>query len=181
MKTVSIDSVHFGEHKFGLIAGPCVIESRDHAIKMSSSIKDIAEKVDIPFIYKSSFDKANRTSISSFRGLGIEEGLSILSDIKAETGLPILTDIHEPSQAKPVAEVVDVLQIPAFLCRQTDLLVAAAKTGKPVNVKNAPVDFSTRKVKLVLNVILRAGSFSLSMVRRLRGSAAGNAHSTRYG
>ncbi len=135
MKTVSIDSVHFGEHKFGLIAGPCVIESRDHAFKMSSSIKDISEKVDIPFIYKSSFDKANRTSISSFRGLGIEEGLSILSDIKAETGLPILTDIHEPSQAKPVAEVVDVLQIPAFLCRQTDLLVAAAKTGKPVNVK----------------------------------------------
>ena len=135
MKTVSIRNVTFGGSELGLIMGPCVIESRDHALKMANAIREISEKVDLPVIYKSSFDKANRTSMSSFRGLGIDEGLSILADVKSETGLPVLTDIHDASQANIVAEVVDVLQIPAFLCRQTDLLVAAAKTGKPVNVK----------------------------------------------
>ena len=135
MKKVSIKNVTFGGDTLGLIAGPCVIESRDHALKMANAIQDISDRVDLPVIYKSSFDKANRTSISSFRGLGLDEGLSILNDVKNETGLSILTDIHEPSQANVVAEVVDVLQIPAFLCRQTDLLVAAAKTGKAVNVK----------------------------------------------
>ena len=135
MKTVSVGPVSFDERSFGLIAGPCVIESRDHALKMSTKIQDIAEKVGISVIYKSSFDKANRTSISSFRGPGLEDGLAILSDVKAETGLPVITDIHEASQAGTVAEAVDILQIPAFLSRQTDLLVAAAKTGKVVNVK----------------------------------------------
>jgi len=135
MKTVSVGPVSFDERSFGLIAGPCVIESRDHALKMSTKIQNIAEKVGISVIYKSSFDKANRTSISSFRGPGLEDGLAILSDVKAETGLPIITDIHEASQAGTVAEAVDILQIPAFLSRQTDLLVAAAKTGKAVNVK----------------------------------------------
>ena len=135
MKTVSVGPVSFDESSFGLIAGPCVIESRDHALKMSTTIQNIAEKVGIPVIYKSSFDKANRTSISSFRGPGLEDGLAILSDVKAETGLPVITDIHEASQAGTVAEAVDILQIPAFLSRQTDLLVAAAKTGKAVNVK----------------------------------------------
>ena len=135
MKTVSVGPVSFDERSFGLIAGPCVIESREHALKMSTKIQNIAEKVGISVIYKSSFDKANRTSISSFRGPGLEDGLAILSDVKAETGLPIITDIHEASQAGTVAEAVDILQIPAFLSRQTDLLVAAAKTGKAVNVK----------------------------------------------
>ena len=152
MKTVSVGSVSFGGGAFGLIAGPCVIESRDHALKMSTAIQVIAEKVGVPVVYKSSFDKANRTSISSFRGPGLEAGLAILSDVKAETGLPVLTDIHEASQANAVAEAVDVLQIPAFLCRQTDLLVAAAKTGKTVNVKKgqflAPWDMTNVVDKL---------------------------------
>jgi 2-dehydro-3-deoxyphosphooctonate aldolase (KDO 8-P synthase) len=115
--------------------GPCVIESREHSLKIANAIQEITEKVGIPFIFKNSFDKANRSTFSSYRGLGIDEGLSILSDVKTQTGIPVLTDIHEASQANSVADVADVLQIPAFLCRQTDLLVAAAKTGKPVNVK----------------------------------------------
>jgi len=152
MNIVSIKNVTFGGKDLGLIAGPCVIESRDHTLKMATAIQDISEKVGLPVVFKSSFDKANRTSGSSFRGLGIDEGLSILSDVKQETGLPILTDIHEPSQAKSVADVVDVIQIPAFLCRQTDLLIAAAKTGKPVNVKKgqflAPWDMKHVVTKL---------------------------------
>tara|TARA_Y100001970_G_C14181349_1_gene830014 strand:+ start:744 stop:1550 length:807 start_codon:yes stop_codon:yes gene_type:complete len=152
MKIVSIHNVIFGGIDFGLIAGPCVIESRDHALKMATLIKEISEKVGLQVIYKSSFDKANRTSITSFRGLGLEKGLTILADVKEETGLPVLTDIHEPEQAKVVAEVADVLQIPAFLCRQTDLLVEAAKTGKAVNVKKgqflAPWDMKNVVTKL---------------------------------
>ena len=135
MKIVSIKNVTFGEDGLGFIAGPCVIESREHSLKIANAIQEITEKVGIPFIFKNSFDKANRSTFSSYRGLGIDEGLSILSDVKSQTGLPVLTDIHEASQTNSVADVVDVLQIPAFLCRQTDLLVAAAKTGKPVNVK----------------------------------------------
>ena len=135
MKIVSIKNVTFGEDGLGLIAGPCVIESREHSLKIANAIQEITEKVGIPFIFKNSFDKANRSAFSSYRGLGIDEGLSILSDVKTQTGIPVLTDIHEASQANSVADVVDVLQIPAYLCRQTDLLVAAAKTGKPVNVK----------------------------------------------
>ena len=135
MKIVSIKNVTFGEDRLGLIAGPCVIESREHSLKIANAIQEITERVGIPFIFKNSFDKANRSTFSSYRGLGIDEGLSILSDVKTQTGIPVLTDIHEASQANSVADVVDVLQIPAYLCRQTDLLVAAAKTGKPVNVK----------------------------------------------
>jgi 2-dehydro-3-deoxyphosphooctonate aldolase (KDO 8-P synthase) len=135
MKIVSIKNVTFGGNTLGLIAGPCVIESRSHSLKMANAIQEISQKVGIPFIFKTSFDKANRSTFSSYRGPGLDEGLSILSDVKNQTGLQILTDIHEESQANSVADVVDVLQIPAFLCRQTDILVAAAKTGKPVNVK----------------------------------------------
>jgi 2-dehydro-3-deoxyphosphooctonate aldolase (KDO 8-P synthase) len=118
-----------------IIAGPCVIESREMALSTSRVIKSIAEKTGLTIIYKSSFDKANRTSASSYRGPGIEKGLEILAEVKRETGLPIITDIHWPEQANQVAEVADVLQIPAFLCRQTDLLVAAAKTGSIINIK----------------------------------------------
>ncbi len=116
-------------------AGPCVIESREHAIVMGRRLKEIGEETGARIVYKSSFDKANRSSKDSFRGPGLEEGLDILSDVKAKTGLPLLSDIHEPAQAEVAARVLDVLQIPAFLSRQTDLLVAAGKTGKPVNVK----------------------------------------------
>lgn len=115
--------------------GPCALESRDHALKMSSSIASIAERLGVSVVYKSSFDKANRTSISSNRGLGIDASLNIFREIRAETGLPIVTDVHTAEQCKIVSEVVDVLQIPAFLCRQTDLLVAAANTGCVVKVK----------------------------------------------
>lgn len=152
MKNVIINNVTFGTKGLSLIAGPCVIESKDHALKMAESIKSISDKVGIPVVYKSSFDKANRTSITSFRGLGIDNGLEILAEVKEQIGLPILTDIHIPSHAKKVAEVADILQIPAFLCRQTDLLIAAAETGKIVNVKKgqflAPWDMKNVVQKL---------------------------------
>ncbi len=118
-----------------IIAGPCAMESLGHALDMAGSLKEIAAKIGLNLIYKTSFDKANRTSIRSNRGIGLDAALLVFAAVKRETGLPVLTDVHLPEQCAEVAEVVDVLQIPAFLCRQTDLLVAAAKTGKPVNVK----------------------------------------------
>ena len=118
-----------------LIAGPCVIESEKHALKMALGISRITDRLDIPFIFKASYDKANRSSTRAFRGVGIAEGLRILQRIKDEIGVKVLTDVHETAQVGAVAEVVDVIQIPAFLCRQTDLLVAAAESGRPVNVK----------------------------------------------
>lgn len=123
--------------KFMLIAGPCVIESEENVMLIAKTIKEIAERLDLDYYFKASFDKANRTSISSYRGPGIEEGLRILKKVKDTYGLKICTDIHEPWQVEKVAQVADILQIPAFLCRQTDLLVAAAKTGKIINVKKA--------------------------------------------
>ena len=122
---------------FQLIAGPCVIESEEQILLIAAKMKEITEELGIPYTFKASFDKANRTSINSYRGPGIEEGLRILKKVKDTYNLPICTDIHESWQAEKVAEVVDIIQIPAFLCRQTDLLVAAAKTGKCVNVKKA--------------------------------------------
>ena len=135
MKDIKVGNVIFGKDNLGIIAGPCVIENRDHSLEMSYAIKEVSDDVGIPIIFKSSFDKANRTSIKSFRGPGIEEGMRILSDVKTETGLKVLTDIHSPDQAGLVSDVVDIIQIPAFLSRQTDLLIAAAKTGKPINIK----------------------------------------------
>ena len=122
---------------FSLISGPCVIESEEMVLSIAEQMKDITDKLGIPYTFKASFDKANRTSISGFRGPGIEEGLRILQKVKNTYNLPICTDIHEPWQAEKAAEVCDILQIPAFLCRQTDLLVAAAKTGKCINIKKA--------------------------------------------
>jgi 2-dehydro-3-deoxyphosphooctonate aldolase (KDO 8-P synthase) len=120
---------------FFLIAGPCVIESRDHCFFMATELKKVAAARGVKFVFKASYDKANRTSIKSFRGLGIKEGLQILADVREELQLPILSDVHEPQQCKPAGEVLDILQIPAFLSRQTDLILAAAETGKIVNVK----------------------------------------------
>ncbi len=117
------------------VAGPCAIESRAHALEVSAALKAIFAAADIPFIYKSSFDKANRSSGASFRGVGMSEGLSILAEVRESVGVPVLTDVHTPEQAAPVAEVADMLQTPAFLCRQTDLIEAVAATGKPVNIK----------------------------------------------
>ena len=118
-----------------VLAGPCVIENREITLATASALAAVAARLGLPLVFKSSFDKANRTSVTSFRGPGLDEGLSILAEVKRETGLPVVTDIHHPEQAAPVAEVADVLQIPAFLCRQTDLLVAAAATGRVVNIK----------------------------------------------
>ena len=137
---------------FALIAGPCVLESRAHALEMASALKEIAGRLGLGLVYKSSFDKANRTSASSARGLGLDAALPIFAEIKQTLGLPVITDVHEPEQCAAVAEVVDVLQIPAFLCRQTDLLLAAAATGKVVNVKKgqflAPWDMKNVVAKL---------------------------------
>lgn len=123
------------QHPLFFIAGPCAIESRAHALEVSAALREIFTAAKIPFIYKSSFDKANRSSGSGFRGVGMREGLSILAEVRESQRIPVLTDIHAPEQAAPVAEVVDYLQTPAFLCRQTDLILAAAATMKPVNIK----------------------------------------------
>jgi 2-dehydro-3-deoxyphosphooctonate aldolase (KDO 8-P synthase) len=150
--------VSVGDLKLGndlplvFIIGPNTLESRAHALEISAALAEIARKLRIGLIYKTSFDKANRTSLGSARGIGLKEGLPILADIRAATGLPVLTDIHAPEQCAPVAEVVDVLQTPAFLCRQTDLLLAAGMTGKPVNVKKgqflAPWDMQNVAAKI---------------------------------
>jgi len=159
MKPAPSATVEIGKAKFGndlplaLIAGPCVLQSRAHALEMASALKDIADRLGLGLVYKSSFDKANRTSAGSARGLGLKEALPIFAEVREVTGLPVITDVHEPEQCAAVAEAVDVLQIPAFLCRQTDLLVAAAKTGKPVNVKKgqflAPWDMRHVVAKVV--------------------------------
>ncbi|MXQ10926.1 3-deoxy-8-phosphooctulonate synthase [Microvirga makkahensis] len=133
---VQAGSVRFGNHlPLGIIAGPCAMESREHALEMAAALKEITGRLGLGLVYKSSFDKANRTSISSSRGIGLDKALTIFAEVKEKFGLPVITDVHENDQCAPVAEVADILQIPAFLCRQTDLLVAAARTGRVVNVK----------------------------------------------
>ncbi|MGE0392185.1 MAG: 3-deoxy-8-phosphooctulonate synthase [Vicinamibacterales bacterium] len=135
VQRVSAGSVTFGDGSLPFILGPCVIESRAHAVEMALAIREIAARAGVPAVFKASFDKANRTSVTSFRGPGITDGLRVLAEVRERSGLPVLTDIHEAAQAAPAAEVVDILQIPAFLCRQTDLLLAAAATGRAVNIK----------------------------------------------
>ena len=130
-----IDNVRVGAGDLFLIAGPCVIESEEHALRMAEIIKGVVRSLNFPFIFKASYDKANRTSIRSYRGPGLKEGLRILKKVKDEVHIPVLTDVHQVADVAAVAEVVDVLQIPAFLCRQTDLIVAAALSGRPVNIK----------------------------------------------
>lgn len=134
-KKVTVGNVTFGDGRLTIIAGPCVIESREHALMMARECSHRAREAGLGFVYKASFDKANRSSIRSYRGLGIDVGLDVLLQVREEVGVPVLTDVHEVSQVARVAEVVDILQIPAFLCRQTDLILAAAKSGKVVNVK----------------------------------------------
>lgn len=148
-----------------LIAGPCVIESREHSMRIALAIKEIADKLSIPFIFKSSFDKANRTSATSFRGPGIDDGLNILADVKKGIGIPIITDIHLPEQAKSIAEVVDIIQIPAFLCRQTDLLIAVGKTGIPMNVKKGQF-LSPWKVQHIVKKIEGTGNNNILLTER---------------
>ncbi len=135
MKRIKLKNFEIGGDKLTILAGPCAIESQEIIEKTAEKLKQITEKLGINYVFKSSFDKANRSSITSFRGPGMEKGLEMLEKVKKKFDLPIVTDIHTPDQAAPVAEVVDILQIPAFLCRQTDLLAAAAKTGRIVNIK----------------------------------------------
>jgi 2-dehydro-3-deoxyphosphooctonate aldolase (KDO 8-P synthase) len=166
-----VQRVTFGSAAVGngapltFILGPCVIESADHALGMATAIKDIAARCGVAVVFKASFDKANRTSRSSFRGPGLEPGLAILADIRARTRLPVLTDIHEPGQAAAAADVVDVLQIPAFLCRQTDLLVAAARTGKPVNVKKGQF-MAPNDMRHVIDKITGEGNRAVTITER---------------
>ncbi|WP_370374860.1 3-deoxy-8-phosphooctulonate synthase [Maricaulis sp.] len=130
------DPIEIGnDRKLTFIAGPCQLESREHGLEVSQQLREIADRLDVGLIYKTSYDKANRTSLSSARGMGLEASLPVFAEIREKTGLPVLTDVHTAEQAKLAAQAVDVIQIPAFLCRQTDLLIAAAETGKPVNVK----------------------------------------------
>jgi 2-dehydro-3-deoxyphosphooctonate aldolase (KDO 8-P synthase) len=148
-----------------LIAGPCQMESRDHAFQIAGALKEITTKLGIGLVYKSSFDKANRTSLSGRRGIGLEKALPVFADIKSELALPVITDVHTETQCAEVAEVVDILQIPAFLCRQTDLLVAAARTGKVVNVKKgqflAPWD-----MRNVLDKLVQSGAERVMLTER---------------
>jgi 2-dehydro-3-deoxyphosphooctonate aldolase (KDO 8-P synthase) len=146
MKKVTVGEVVFGGRALAMIAGPCVIESRAGCLDLAARLVKLARRMKVPLVFKASFDKANRTSVDSYRGPGLTEGLAVLAEVKRRFGVPLLTDIHEPGQAEQVAEVVDILQIPAFLCRQTDLLVAAARTGRVINVKKgqflAPEDMA---------------------------------------
>ena len=156
------DKIEAGNDKLFVMAGPCMAESMEICMKTAKYLKELTHKLDVNFIFKSSFDKANRSSASTFRGLGLEDGVDILKAVKAELGLPIVTDVHEPHQAEAVAEIADIIQIPAFLCRQTDLLLAAGETGKTINIKKgqfmAPEDmkgavqkvFSTGNKKVML-------------------------------
>ncbi|HUX78466.1 MAG TPA: 3-deoxy-8-phosphooctulonate synthase [Alphaproteobacteria bacterium] len=163
---VRIGSLEIGNDlPFTLIAGPCVLESREHALEMSHALVELTNKLGIGLIYKTSFDKANRTSLQGVRGLGLKEALPIFAEVREKWGCPILTDVHEPSQCAIIAEVVDVLQIPAFLCRQTDLLLAAGKTGKALNVKKgqflAPWD-----MKNVVKKIEETGNKNIMVCER---------------
>jgi 2-dehydro-3-deoxyphosphooctonate aldolase (KDO 8-P synthase) len=150
---VTVGAARFGNAlPLALIAGPCALESRDHAFEMASALKEIAGRIGIALVYKTSFDKANRTSAKSNRGIGLDAALPIFAEIRERLGLPILTDVHETQQCAPVAEVADVLQIPAFLCRQTDLILAAAATGRTINIKKgqflAPWDMANVVAKV---------------------------------
>jgi 2-dehydro-3-deoxyphosphooctonate aldolase (KDO 8-P synthase) len=163
---VTVGKVRFGNKlPLALIAGPCALESRAHAFDMAGALKEIAARLGIGFIYKTSFDKANRTSAKSARGLGLDKALAIFSELRKKLGVAVLTDVHEPDQCAPIAEVIDILQIPAFLCRQTDLLIAAAKTGRAVNVKKgqflAPWDMAN-----VVQKITDAGNRNVLVTER---------------
>jgi 2-dehydro-3-deoxyphosphooctonate aldolase (KDO 8-P synthase) len=163
---VTVGKARFGNDlPLALIAGPCVLESRTHAFDMAGALKEIAARCGIGFVYKTSFDKANRTSANSARGLGLDKALEVFTDLRDSLGVPVLTDVHEPDQCAAIAEVVDILQIPAFLCRQTDLLIAAAKTGRAVNVKKgqflAPWDMAN-----VVDKITGAGNPNVLVTER---------------
>jgi len=166
VKDINIGNVTIGgDNPLVFIAGPCVIESRDAALRAADGLKSVSEALKIPLIFKSSYDKANRTSLDSFRGPGIDEGLKILEEVKSETGLPVISDIHSAEEAITASKVLDVIQIPAFLCRQTDIIIAAANTRKPVNIKKgqfmAPAD-----MKNSIDKVLSTGNNDVMITER---------------
>lgn len=167
VRTIRAGSVAIGPAagKPALIAGPCVVESLDLCLQVASAIQEICQRLGISYIFKASFDKANRTSLSSFRGPGLARGLQVLHEVKERFQLPVCTDIHEAAQAPTVAEVADVLQIPAFLCRQTDLVVAAARTGKCVNIKKGQF-MAPRDMEYVLDKVLSTGNENVLLTER---------------
>ncbi len=164
-RAITVGDVVFGGAKLAFIAGPCVIESREGCLGIARELTDISRRLGVPFVFKASFDKANRTSLDAYRGPGLEKGLEILAEVKESLGVPILTDIHEPWQAEPVAKVADILQIPAFLCRQTDLLLAAGETGRVVNVKKAQF-LAPEDMGNVVAKIERTGNRSIILTER---------------
>lgn len=159
------DDVVFGRAPLVLIAGPCVIESEEHALDLGRAIVSIARAAGVPYIFKASFDKANRTSVTSFRGPGIDEGIAVLQRVRDELGVPVLTDIHEPWQAERVAPVADVIQIPAFLSRQTDLLIAAARTGRVINVKKGQF-LAPRDMRHAIQKVRASGNDRVTLTER---------------
>lgn len=163
--TIKLRDMVIGKDKLTLLAGPCAIESKDILFKTAEKLKEITSRLGINYIFKSSFDKANRSSLSSYRGLGVEKGIELLKNVKKEFDLPIVTDIHESNQAKMVAEVADIIQIPAFLCRQTDLLVAAAKTGKIVNIKKGQF-LSPYQMKPLIKKVEDSGNDNILLTDR---------------
>ncbi len=165
IKSFNVGNVNFGDGRLAFILGPCVVESAQHALFMAQEINDICRHVGVDFVYKSSFDKANRSSIDSFRGGGMENGLEVLAQVKAEIGVPVITDVHEAWQIEKVAAVADIIQIPAFLCRQTDLLIEAAKSGKAVNVKKGQF-LSPWDAKNIVDKMQHAGCEKLLLTER---------------
>ncbi len=165
-KTIQLNDIPISnDNPFVLLGGMNVLESRDLAMRMVETYVEITDKLGIPYVFKASFDKANRSSITSFRGPGLDEGLKIFSDIKAEFNVPIITDVHEPYQAQPVADVVDIIQLPAFLCRQTDLVTAMAKTGAIINIKKAQF-LTPQEMQHILNKFTEAGNERLLLCER---------------
>ena len=165
MKSFNVENVTFGNGGLAFILGPCVVENEQHALFMAQEINDICKHVGVDFVYKSSFDKANRSSIESFRGRGLEFGLEILAQVKKEIGVPVITDVHETWQVEKVAEVADMIQIPAFLCRQTDLLVESARTKKAVNVKKGQF-LSPWDAKNIVDKLTEAGGEKILLTER---------------
>lgn len=162
---INLNKFEIGGDKLTILAGPCAIESKDILFKAADFLKDLTSKLGINYIFKASYDKANRSSINSYRGLGIEKGLALLNEVKKEFNVPIVTDIHNPDEATIAAEVADIIQIPAFLCRQTDLLVAAAKTNKIINIKKGQF-LAPSQMKSIANKVIESGNNKVTITDR---------------
>ena len=165
INTVKLNNFVIGDKKLTILAGPCAIETKEILFETAEYLKKLTEELDINFVFKSSYDKANRSSISSYRGLGMEKGLELLAEVKKEFDLPIVTDIHNPEEAEIAAEVADIIQIPAFLCRQTDLLIAAAKTNKIINIKKGQF-LAPSQMKSIANKVKESGNDKITITDR---------------